>query len=88
MEKVIQQEANKRLKIIQGHLRKISQMVEDDAYCIDILQQTLAVQSSIKRVEEVILAGHLKNCVSKAVKGPQKMQSIKEVLEIFQKARR
>lgn len=80
----------RRLKIISGHLNKIIQMVEEDRYCIDILQQSLAVKNALKAVDNLILERHLKRCVSQAVKGTpaEKEKSISEVLEIFQKARR
>lgn len=80
--------AIKRLKVVSGHLRKIIEMVEEDKYCIDILQQSLAVQAALKAVDNLILERHLKRCVSKAVRGPGKEKSIKEILEVFQKARR
>lgn len=80
--------ALKRLKVISGHLAKVIEMVEKDRYCIDILQQSLAVQNALKAVDQLILERHLKRCVSKAVRGPGKEKSIKEVLEIFQQARK
>lgn len=82
--------ALRRLKVIAGHLKKIIEMVENDRYCIDILQQTLAVKNALKAVDDIILERHLKRCVAAAVKGTstEKEKSIAEVLEIFQKARK
>ncbi len=82
--------AAKRLKIIAGHLNKIIQMVEENRYCIDILQQSLAVKNALKAVDNLIFEKHLKTCVATAVKGTpaEKEKSVKEVLEIFAKARK
>lgn len=82
-----QKEASKRLKIVEGHLKKVRQMVEEGSYCIDILQQSLAVQQALKRVDELILSGHLESCVVGAL-GEKKKEKIQEVLEIFRKSRR
>lgn len=86
----VNKDALRRLKVIAGHLNKIVEMVENDRYCIDILQQSLAVKNALKAVDQLILERHLKRCVADAVKGTpdQKEKSIKEVLEIFQKARK
>lgn len=82
--------ALRRLKVIAGHLAKIIEMVEKDRYCIDILQQSLAVKNAIKAVDGLILERHLKRCVADAIKGTpaQKEKSVTEVLEIFEKARK
>lgn len=74
----------RRLRIIEGHLERVRRMVEEDAYCIDILQQSLAVQSALKRVDELILEDHLRHCVSEAV-GKKRREKIEEILEIFKK---
>ena len=62
------QDVVRRLKIAQGHVGKIIQMVEDGTYCIDIMQQTSAVRSAIKKAEEVLLLNHLNHCVVNAIK--------------------
>lgn len=76
----------KRLRIIEGHLRKIRSMVEEDAYCIDVLQQSLAVRNALKKVEEIILDSHLHNCVIGAM-GKERKEKIEEILELFKKGR-
>ena len=49
-----------RLKTIEGHVRGVERMVEADAYCIDLLKQTQAIQSALDRVNSMILAEHLR----------------------------
>ena len=79
-------ETLRRLKIIKGHLGKVAKMVEEDKYCIDILQQSLAVQNALKRVDGLILDQHLRQCVTDAMKkgNSKKEKSIKELLKVFQ----
>ncbi len=74
-----------RLKIIEGHLRKVREMVEENRYCIDILNQSLAVQNALKRVDEIILEDHLKTCVSKAIKNNRSEKSIREILDLLKR---
>lgn len=77
----------KRLKSARGHLESVIRMVEDDKYCIDILQQSIAVQNALKRADEQILSRHLESCVKNALAGKQKEQMMKEIVEVFKKGR-
>ncbi len=64
----LQQEATiKRLNRIEGQVRGISRMIEEERYCIDILQQLRAVKSALARVEDAILKDHSASCVEKAI---------------------
>lgn len=80
------QKTIRRLKIIEGHLKKVREMVEEDAYCMNILQQSLAVRSALKKVDEIILDSHLHTCVIDAI-GNKKTEKIEEILELFKKGR-
>lgn len=86
MRKNTKKETLRRLKIIEGHLKKVIKMVEEDKYCIDILQQSLAVQNALKKVDALLLDKHLHKCVSDAFKKgkSKKEKSIKELLKVFQ----
>ena len=78
----------RRLKIAKGHLERVIKMVEEGMYCIDVLQQSLAVQSALKRADELVLTHHLQTCVSDAVRQGKKDEAIAEVVEVFKKGRR
>ncbi len=80
------EEVSRRLKIASGHLKKIIEMVDNDVYCVDILQQTAAVRSAIRKAEEVLLVNHMNHCVSKAINTNGKEKAIKELAEIFRKS--
>jgi len=74
-----------RLQIAKGQLEKIISMVEKDAYCINIVHQSIAVQAALKKVDEVVLENHLKTCVSDSIKNGDSDEAIKEVMEVLQK---
>ena len=74
-----------RLKIAQGHLKKVINMVEEDKYCIDVLHQSQAVQKALKETDNLMLENHLKCCVADAISEGKQDEAIKEVLEVFRK---
>lgn len=74
-----------RLKIARGHLDKIIDMVSNDAYCIDVVHQSIAVQSALKKIDELILENHLKTCVADSIKKGESDEAIKEVMEVLKK---
>lgn len=88
MQDYIKRDASARLKRARGHLDHVIKMVESGKYCIEILQQSLAVQSALRAADSIILKGHLEEHVSKAMHGNDKEKSIKEVVDVFTKARR
>lgn len=77
-----------RLVRIEGQVRGVARMVEEDRYCIDILTQIQAVKAALKKVEEQVLKGHAAHCVADAIKsGNAKDQTEKfnELVELFGK---
>ena len=75
-----------RLKRIEGQVRGISRMVEEDRYCIDILNQVEAVKAALSRVEEQVLKGHAAHCVAHAIKSgnaKDQKQKFSELVELF-----
>src|SRR5678816_513755 len=59
----------RRLKTIEGHLRGVIRMVEEDTYCIDVIRQIQAVDAALNKVSTKILENHLNSCVINAIKG-------------------
>jgi CsoR family transcriptional regulator, copper-sensing transcriptional repressor len=88
MQKTVKAIALKRLKSARGHLDHVIRQVELEKYCIEILQQSLAVQSALRAVDNIILKGHLEEHVAHAMHGKDKAKSIQEVVDVFQKARK
>lgn len=76
-----------RLKIAQGHLGKVIKMVEEDEYCIDVLHQSLAVQSALKETDNLILQNHLQGCVVDDIKNGRAEKSVGEIMKLFKKVK-
>jgi DNA-binding FrmR family transcriptional regulator len=75
------------LKSIEGHVRGVQRMVEEDAYCIDIMNQNLAVQRALEKVNGLILERHLQTCVTTAIKGDdpaERERVIAEIMSVFE----
>jgi DNA-binding FrmR family transcriptional regulator len=76
-----------RLKSIEGHVRGIERMVEDDQYCIDILNQTSAIYKALEKVDVMILENHMETCVTTAIRSDDPVERervIRELLALFQ----
>jgi len=81
----------KRLKIIAGHLGGVIRMLEEDAYCIDVIRQIQAVQAALNKVSAAILENHLNSCVTTAIRGEDPMERervMKEITEVFESAKK
>ena len=77
-----------RLASIEGHVKAIKRMVDEDEYCIDVLRQTYAVERALKRFEGELLRGHLASCVPTALREGRKDEILKELGDVFELARR
>ena len=75
-----------RLARIEGQVRGLSRMIEDDRYCIDIVTQIAAVRAALRRVEEEVLRDHVAHCVEHAIASGDKAdqrQKITELMEVI-----
>jgi DNA-binding FrmR family transcriptional regulator len=76
-----------RLKSVDGHLRGVIKMVEEDAYCMDVIKQLQAVQGAIERINALLLADHLQTCVTTAIRSDrpdERERVIGELLHLFE----
>jgi DNA-binding FrmR family transcriptional regulator len=73
----------KRLTRIEGQVRGISKMVDEDRYCIDIVTQISAVRAALRRVEEEILRDHVSHCVDHAISTGNKAEQRKKIEELM-----
>ncbi len=78
----------RRLKIIEGQIRGLQDMVEKNSYCIDIITQTSAVKQGLSNIEDAILEGHLGHCVVNQVKKGQEKKAVAEILKVYQLKRK
>jgi DNA-binding FrmR family transcriptional regulator len=80
-----------RLSRIEGQVRGIARMVEDDRYCIDILTQLQAVRSAAARVESEMLKDHLGHCIEAAIAGgdpAEQREKSRELIELLERSAR
>ncbi len=79
--------ALRRLSIIEGQIRGIRRMIEEEKYCIDILTQISAARAALNGVGKLILRRHIEQCFSKAIRndGVQSTEMIDELMEVFSK---
>ncbi len=73
-----------RLNRIEGQVRGIARMIEQDRYCIDVLTQVQAVKAALKRVEDEILKDHVENCVEHAIAAGDAKDQRRKVAELVQ----
>lgn len=71
------------LKRIEGQIRGIQKMIEEERYCIDILTQLQSVVGAILRVEGKVFQRHLEGCVTKALKGKSEVEKQKKINEVM-----
>jgi DNA-binding FrmR family transcriptional regulator len=74
----------KRLSRIEGQVRGLARMVEEDRYCIDIVTQISAVRAALRRVEEEILREHIAHCVEHAIESGNAAEQRKKVAELME----
>ena len=77
----------RRLKSVEGHVRGVERMVEEGVYCIDVVNQVLAIQRALKKVSGLLLDKHLHHCVTRAIQGTDdadKEQVLAELIQVFE----
>ena len=83
MDEPAKQECIKRLNYIEGHLKGIRKMVEEEKHCGDVLRQTLAVRKAIQKIERLMLEGHLRECVPAGLRAGREEQVVSELVELY-----
>jgi len=77
------QQVTHRLKIALGQLDKVIEMVEEDKYCVDVINQSRAIQNALKEVDYLLLENHLQTCVVNFAKEGKTKDSIQEIMLLF-----
>jgi len=91
MRDTLKTSVRKRLNRIEGQVRGLSRMVDEDRYCIDIITQIGAVRAALARVEEELLRDHVGHCVEHAIASGDKAdqrRKVAELMEVFGRAQR
>lgn len=74
-----------RMKIARGHFDKVIKMTEEGEYCIDIVQQSIAIQGALRKIDEVMLKNHMETCVADSIKKGESGEVIDEILKVIKK---
>ncbi|HTI87095.1 MAG TPA: metal-sensitive transcriptional regulator [Alphaproteobacteria bacterium] len=91
MQKETKASCLKRLGRIEGQVRGLARMVEDDRYCIDVVTQIAAVRAALRRVEEEVLQDHVSHCVEHAIRSgdtKEQRKKVNELMEVLSRANR
>ncbi|OGC88126.1 hypothetical protein A2419_01495 [Candidatus Adlerbacteria bacterium RIFOXYC1_FULL_48_26] len=78
----------RRLKVLEGQVRGLQKMVENDTYCIDVITQTSAVKQGLSNVEDILLENHLDHCVHHQMSSGQSGKAKAEVLKVYKLKRK
>lgn len=84
MRKDIKASCQKRLNRIEGQVRGLAKMVDEDRYCIDIVTQISAVRAALRRLEEEILKDHVAHCVEHAISSGDKADQRRKIAELME----
>jgi len=79
-----------RMRRIEGQVQGLQRMVDNEAYCVDILMQIAAVQGALEQVEKLLLGRHIESCVADAIRSGsrgERQQKIDELLDVFARFR-
>ncbi|QQS60836.1 MAG: metal-sensitive transcriptional regulator [Candidatus Moraniibacteriota bacterium] len=78
----------RRLKIIEGQIRGLQDMIQKGTYCIDVITQTSAVKQGLTAVEDKLMEGHLESCVIRQMQNGEEAKAKAEILKVYQLKRK
>lgn len=87
MKEQIKKRVIHRLKILEGQIRGLQKMVEENSYCIDVLRQSSAAKEALSSIEDLLLENHLSTHVIEQIKAGKKTKPVREVLAIYKLAK-
>lgn len=76
------------MKIIEGQVRGLVEMVEKDIYCVDVITQSSAIKQALSNVEDILLGEHLSSCVVKQIKNGDEEKAMEEVIKVYKLKRK
>ena len=88
MKQEIKKSVTNRLRRVEGQVRGLQKMVDEDQYCIDIITQSSAIRSALSAVEDLMLVNHLSEHVIHQMKQGQEKKAVGEIINIFKKSKK
>jgi DNA-binding FrmR family transcriptional regulator len=77
------QQALRRIKIVAGQVQALQNQVEEDRYCMDVLDLSLSIQKALRSLDVLILENHLRTCVKEQIEGGEIDRSVAELLRLY-----
>ena len=78
----------RRLKLIEGQVRGLQKMVENNVYCVDVITQSSAIKQGLSSVEDILLEEHLNHCVVNQIQKGQTKKATEEILKVYRLKRK
>ena len=88
MDTISKKRVLRRLRIIKGQVAGVEKMVEEDAYCVDVITQSSAIKAALSIIEDMILEGHLSTHVVMQMKSGQDKKAVAEILKVYRLSKR
>ena len=88
MRKDIKNRLTRRLNIIEGQIKGLQKMVEDEKYCVDVITQASAIRQALSAVEDLMLENHLSTHAQEQMRGKQSKRAVAEILKIYKLAKK
>ena len=88
MKEKIKTSVTNRLRRIEGQIRGLQKMVDEDKYCIDIITQSSAIRNALSSVEDLMLENHLSEHVIHQMKQGQEKKAVEEIISVFKKSKK
>ncbi len=84
----VKKRLNRRLKVIEGQIRGLQKMVEDEKYCIDVITQSSAIRHALGSIEDLMLENHLTAHVKEQMQSGEDKKATKEILSVYKLAKK
>lgn len=78
----------RRLKIVEGQVRGLQEMINKNTYCIDVITQTSAIKQALSNVEDLLMESHLSHCVVDQIKKGKTVKATEEILKVYRLKRK
>lgn len=88
MKPVIKKQVQNRLRRVEGQVRGLQKMVDEEQYCVDVITQSSAVRSALSAIEDLMLENHLSEHVIHQMKQGQEKKAITEIIDVFKKSKK
>ena len=83
MKSEVKKKVSRRLKIVEGQVKGLQKMVDEEAYCIDVITQASAIRQALSSIEDLVLENHLSTHVIEQMKSGKQKKAIEEIISVY-----